>query len=998
MPNWALPPLPAQFAAAGHRVFVGRASERAQLERVWEQVAGGVRQTVFIAGAAGSGKSHLVAEVARALHAQDVAVLLGACSPDLGVPYHPLVEALDQLLTGTQSGGLASLIPKTAGALRRITPHLDRHRVGFVESPASEREHRRELFEAYAAVFESVADERPVALVLEDLHWASAPTMLLLNHLIRSMSQVRLLIVGTMRDTAPDRSQELMSLIADAYRSPNVHRIDLGGLDTADIAAYLMAHGGIDRGHAVQAATLLQDQTGGNPFFLRELWRDLERQGGFRALKSGHFTAPRTVRDTLDTLEERLRSFVPAERECLELAAVVGDGFEVGDVAAASGYSRGQVMQALDRASEYGLISYDAASGTFAFQHALVRQALREALSPSRSAALHARLAEVIAPREASQPSLSALLARLYDGAKALGYDDERLRHLSNAAVQAQRSLAHEEAAALWERAARITPADRARTDQLLLAAADSHLLAGDFAEARRVYREVAASPDERAALRAAIGYENASWRPGLQGRVALELLTAALDRVDPDPADPVYVRALASRGRAHAFCGERREAGRTSSQALELARRLADDDLIAEALVASLLQAMTTPGSIALHHQRAMELRRIALRNRDRDFDKLGPVGAYRALASYMGGDLDGWYAGLGDMRLAAAKTGQPFWEWVVGCYEHCQQFMAGDFSAAEATAERIRQLGYTFGSDDTEGPYGIQMFMLRRETGRLEQVRSLIPRDPAESDAWHPGLLAMYTELGMDDSAHRLLWMLLDGLDEADQATAVWPAVVTFLAQAAIHLADDDALRAVEPLVAAYDGFNLVVGQCVTVLGSANLLLAQIRALRGDADGAAAHFDTALAADNRVGSVVHRAETLARYAAFLRGRDRSGDRHHAARLRREARMLAEPRGHQRVLNLIAKSRKSPELPDDLTLRELDVLRLLAEGASNKQIGERLYISQNTAANHVRSILTKTGLSNRTQAAIYAAERGLVTTRTPRRAWRRASPDRKPR
>jgi tetratricopeptide (TPR) repeat protein len=386
----------------------------------------------------------------------------------------------------------------------------------------------------------------------------------------------------------------------------------------------------------------------------------------------------------------------------------------------------------------------------------------------------------------------------------------------------------------LWERAARVLPADRAKTDQLLLAAADSHLLAGDFPEARRIYREVTSSSDDHAALRAAIGYENASWRPGLEGREALEMLTAALDTVDPDPTDPVYVRALASRGRAHAFCGEMREAGRVSSRALELARRLADDNLVAEALAASLLQAMTVHGSIALHHQRAVELRRIALETRD--FDKLGPAGAYRALASYMGGELAGWYAGLEDMRLVVAKTGQPFWDWVVGCHEHCHQFMAGDFAQAEATAERLRQLGYTFGSDDTEGPYGIQMFMLRRETGRLEQVRPLITGDPAEDDAWLPGLLAMYTELGMDRSAHRVLWILLDSLDEAERATAVWPAVVTFLAQAAIRLADDDALDVVEPLVAEYDGFNLVVGQCVTVLGSAHLLLAQIHALRGD------------------------------------------------------------------------------------------------------------------------------------------------------------------
>lgn len=120
---------------------------------------------------------------------------------------------------------------------------------------------------------------------------------------------------------------------------------------------------------------------------------------------------------------------------------------------------------------------------------------------------------------------------------------------------------------------------------------------------------------------------------------------------------------------------------------------------------------------------------------------------------------------------------------------------------------------------------------------------------------------------------AAHRVF---VGRTSERAQLEWVWDQVadgvrqtvfITGAAQAAIRLADDDALRAVEPLVAAYHGFNLVVGQCVTVLGSANLLLAQIRALRGDADGAETHFHKALAADGRIGSAVHRAETLARW-----------------------------------------------------------------------------------------------------------------------------------
>lgn len=992
MPVWPQPPLPAPLAATAQRVFVGRRAELDQVESVWRQVEGGAPQIVFIAGAAGSGKSHLAAVVARALHGQDVAVLLGACSPDLGLGYHPLTEVLDQLLERMEPGDLANLIPRDARPLARITTRLGMHGDDLAEVPTSGLGRRRELFEAYVSLLTSVAMDRPVALFLEDLHWASAPALRLLGHVIRSATRGRLLLVCTLRDTAPDRSQELVSLVADAYRAHNVHRIDLGGLAAADVVAYLLAHRGVGRGHVEEAARLLEGQTGGNPFFLCELWRDLQRRGGLDALRSGDFTAPRTIRDTL---ENRIRSFTPAERECLELAAIIGEAFRISDVAEASGYRRDQVMEALDRASEYGFISYDTRSGTYAFRHALVRQAIRDTLPPSRSAALHARLAEVISPRVDARPALAALLARLYEGAAALGYEDERVAHLSSAAAQAERSLAHEQAAALWERAARVDSTDRVRVERHLLASADSHLLAGDFGEARRIYREVATSSDDQTALRAAIGYENASWRPGLHGREPLDMLTSALGRLRPDPADPLYVRALAAKSRAQAFCGELRAAERTSSKAIQSARRLGDDNLVADALAASLPQPMTTTGSAALHHQRAMELRRIAIANGD--YDKLGPAGAYRALTSYRAGSLSGWYAGLDDLKLAVAKTGQPFWQWVVGCYEHCRQFMAGDFAAAEATAEEMRRLGSTFGSDDTDGPYGIQMFMLRRETGRLAQLRPLLPDVPDGSDTWLPGLLAMYTELGMDAQARRLLSLLLRSLDEADRATAVWPAVVMFLAEAAIRLADDEALAAVEPLVADYDGCNLVVGQCVTVLGSADLLRAQICALRGDTDTAEAYYERALAAARRVRSALHEAETLARYATFLHGRDHTGDRRRAAQLRREARALAEPRGHRRVLDLLAEPASSA-LPDDLTLRELDVLRLLAEGASNKQIGERLYISQNTAANHVRSILTKTGASNRTQAAIYATEMGLITPAAPRQPTRRAAAGRPPR
>jgi DNA-binding NarL/FixJ family response regulator len=146
---------------------------------------------------------------------------------------------------------------------------------------------------------------------------------------------------------------------------------------------------------------------------------------------------------------------------------------------------------------------------------------------------------------------------------------------------------------------------------------------------------------------------------------------------------------------------------------------------------------------------------------------------------------------------------------------------------------------------------------------------------------------------------------------------------------------------------------------------------------ALSGDAAAAERHFGAALEMDRRMGSVVHVSETLARHALFAASRGRTEE---AKRLADEARAIAMQIGQNRVVDLVdALLTMSLEGPDGLTDREIEVLRLLAEGLSNRAIGERLFISTNTAANHVRNILIKTGAANRTQAAMYAADHELL-------------------
>ncbi|HSJ28772.1 MAG TPA: AAA family ATPase [Acidimicrobiia bacterium] len=969
MATWSPPPLPGRFADPGPLRLIGRRQELETLEAVWELVEKGERQAVFLGGEPGSGKSRIASELGRAIHTQDAVVLLGYNTPDLSYPYQPLVDALHHLLTTTEEGSLAGLIPDSASELLRITPHVRRHRPDLENPDPTRKEYRRELFAAYVDLIKAIATERTVALFLEDMHWSSAPTRLLMSSLIESTEDTRLLVVATMRTTAPDRSDELSYALADLHRLTGVSRMDLAGFRLEDIERFLLDEMGADHPRLKESASLLLDLTGGNPFFLREVWREVPSVDGIPDFRTRRVALPLSVRDSL---ERRIRSFDQAARIVLEHAAVLGSEFAATDVIAAFGQPGAETLRALDQAVSAGLLGA-VSGGGYCFQHALIRQALLEGLPPSRSAETHARLAECISGRYPTEPELAPLLARLYEGARSLGYRDELVFYLSEAAESASRSLAHEQAAELWEQGARAAGGDSSLRDRLLLSAARSHLLAGDFPQARRIYRELTASPDAATALQAAVGFEEASWRPGASGEEARTLLEGSIGRVPADPANPQYVGALISLSRAYSFSGDIESSGVIGDQALEMARHLGDDALVADALVAALLRVFSLSQSGRDFSELSAELRNIALRTGD--YDRLGPAGANRASAGYVRGDPQAFRDGWTDLHLAAEKTSQPLWRWVDGCMRYCHEFISGDFGAATATAIRINELGYTFGADEAEGPFGLQMYMVKRETGGLEDVRGLISGDPAKDGTWSPGLLSLYTELGMAEPVRALLPSALALPETTTSQAAIYPAVIAFLTEAALSVADRPAVEHLMPYMAEYDGLNLTVGQGVAVFGSANSYLGRMHALLGDVDGADRHFRRALQMDVAIGSIVHQASTLAHYAEFLDTVDSS---QRASDYRARARRLAEPIGQVRVLNRLDRV-DGGGLPEGLTRRELEVLRLLAEGASNKEIGNRLFISANTAANHVRSILTKTGSPNRTAAAVFASERGLA-------------------
>ncbi|HTQ16021.1 ATP-binding protein [Mycobacterium sp.] len=967
MAQWVPPPLPAELNSRRRGPLVGRGAELAAFEQAWERVENGNRQAVFIGGEPGAGKTRLAAEIAATLADHGVAVLVGSSTADADVPYAPFAEALDRLFIAGPAGSLAGPLTDVAAQLRRLTAQVDRH-LPDAGPVADDGTGRRALFDALTGFLRRLAIDRPIALILEDLHWAQLPTLAMLEQVLIGCTDVRMLVVATFRTTEPDRSDELVSRMAELHRFDGVRRLDLGGLDTEAIAEFVSQTQHLAPPSARTAAALLRDKTGGNPFFLTELCNDLEIRGGLATLGSQQ----RVPASVGDAIARRLGGLSAGVRTVIEQAAVLGETFDLPALIAASETDLTATLAAVDSAEALGLVrAVDDSDGEFSFVHALTRDEVVGGMAASRLRIMHARAAQALEGR--GDPSVVPRLANHYLRAHVLGYHEQALRYARQAAWMAEQSLAYEDAAKWFERAASLPELSFSDRAGMNFGAAANHVRAGDFARARAIYERVSATDDPITRLEAAVGYEDASWRPGLADSKAADLLASALETCGLSTDDPRYIHALGSFGRALAFAGESARAREISDRAIRFARSADDPAVLQHALMTSLWHL--TPDMCDLQEERSSELLRAAQARRD--YDALGAAAHFRAMVSYLVGRPRELTESAAEMQRSVQACGQPFFGFVSACVEQALAYLRGDFAGAERWAEIALRTGSLFGVDGTEGSHGVQMFMIRRETADLKRFSGFLDGSEKFAGRWVPGLLALYTELDCERGMSRALNHLLnrnlgDHIDEAQ-----WPMELVFMVEAALELGNREAVHALRPHVARYAGKNLLAGQFVAVFGSADRYLARIAALGGDSCSAERHFGVALEMDRRMGSVVHVSETLARQALFAASCGRAEE---ARRLADEARSIAAPIGQVRVVELV-DSLLTPNLggPDGLTDREVEVLRLLAAGLSNRAIGERLYISTNTAANHVRSILIKTGAANRTQAAMYAADHQLL-------------------
>jgi DNA-binding CsgD family transcriptional regulator len=998
--------------------FVGRNAELARLRALLDDASSGA-VAALIGGDAGMGKSRLVTEVTAIAAGQGFTVLCGQCA-EIGdsVPYLPFADAIR-----TASPEVEAAV-KARPVLARLLPDggeggdLEAERAGVT---------RQQMFGAVLGLLAELSARAPVLLVLEDLHWADASTRDLLTFLLRMLHRERVAIIGTYRTDDLHRRHPLRPVLADLGRLPSVVSLQLGPLAPAALAELLFSIADAPGGLSAATVNRIVASAEGNAYYAEELLAALsdppEGSPAGAGLPSG----------LAALLMSRVERVSDAAQQVLRVAAVAGRRSGDDLVRAASGLPDAAYDEAVREAVANQLLVPDLAG--YAFRHALLREAVYSDLLPGERTRLHGQLAALLqgvggAAAELAHHSLAshdvpgafAASIRAGDEARRLGAPTEAHRH-------------YDQALSLWDRvdgAAAIAGGSRGK---LGLQSASAAFSAGDVPRAvhllRRIWTALAEPRDGGTAgdadpeLRTRVGERLAFFLIELPDSGApAEALRVAGETVRQTPAEPPtphLARAMATYALAFMITGDN-ESAREWAERARTAAGLADARWVAAEALVTLGQLSGREGSTgeasrmfaaAVEHAEGtqmfqVELRAtffLALEHQARgelaEAARIAQSGARRADQEGLG------LAPYGlDLRHLHFQT-----RFLSGEWDHAQR-LADDFSV------RVTSLPEAWLS-----AMALFIDVARDNPAAQERETWLEP-------FWSDGFLAY---LARSLLAERALWRGDTGLALAHAEAAIhandWrsynpsvlrPAAVALAARAdraiAARVAGDTAAEAAE-LASAKELLDIAhegarhSAQPKVVLGlEGQGWLARAEAEYGRASGANPPEDwEAVLAAFGPGYVYETARGQWRLAEAL---IEAGRAEEALPLWRAASATAARLGAaplSAALDVLGRRARLDPGPGAgafaggtgvgsgvgsggepgggsagagrtaaLTERERDVLRLLARGLSNRQIGGELFISPKTASVHVSNILGKLAVTNRTEAAAVAHREGL--------------------
>lgn len=837
--------LPEELQVETRQLFCGRADELEHCNAILQQsTADNTFGWVWILGEPGIGKTRLAAEVARSARDLGHRVIFGRNGEDLRVPYQPFIEVLRQVQESPDAStgpplppGLAPLLPASSGS------HGPQ-----AESAIDNDTMRYIMFEAVAEWLIDLSTISPVTMVVDDVHWAADSTVQLLDHLQRRQSDGAITFVLTSRDTAPDINPRVADLIAAGNGRPDTAVLRLDGLDTEDAVKLIGSDGDLDE---------IMRQTAGNPLFLQAV---------------NH--ADGTV-DMQSAVRRRLASLGEHVQETLRIGSILGLEFELRLAAETTERSEIDVLDDLEFAVAARLLD-DVGHDRFRFSHALVRSSLRSELSSSRQARMHRRASIAIHEIHGDEPRYLPELA--YHTAKAATVDNKlrpvAIERLRQAAHASSAKFSFDEAGQLLELARSI--ADQSDHDQLARLALEQGIAesrGGQNRTAAHTFDSALVSADRtddiRLRVEAAIRYEDASWRPGLSGHLALERLNAATQLLDDaDDSHPIEDetelrgRLAVATLRALAMSGQQDGVEEAFSEALALAETLGSPNLEANALSVYIGQVMLFDG---VHGMTGFVQRLAELEPFIDDGDVALHAFHDRILHATLLGRFEDRPAPLKAMIALQERSHSRFWEFIRANQEAMEAHYRGDLELSEHLAQHCLELANALPEEDGSGTFGLRMFLIRREQDRLAGMAPLVEQVLADADAdgiWTPGLALLLIETGAtDEAAAALAPLRANGF--SIPVDAMWSTVMVLLIEAVVQLGDVEACRVLRSRFKNQEGVNITTGSGLLCFGRAERYLGMMSLVIGELDVAEEQLGVALEGDDAGGSVLWRNES---------------------------------------------------------------------------------------------------------------------------------------
>jgi tetratricopeptide (TPR) repeat protein/predicted Ser/Thr protein kinase len=458
-PGMALPLHPTLDTKPGATGFVGRAGEIAQLEDVWCRATAGRCQLVLLSGEPGIGKTRLATEFARQRAEAGATVLAGRCDEEGLVPYQPFVEALRWYLRVCPESDLRAQLAAIGGGTE-LGPFIPELLQRFPELPLPAalglEAQRYRLFETVGALLACSSATRPLLFVVDDLHWADKPTLLLLRHIVRSSAAASLCFLGTYRENELARTHPLAEMLADLRREETVTRLPLRGLDLAHVHGLVGSFVGTA---SPQLARMVADSTDGNPFFIAEMLRHLTEAGTLAKLQAPG-TAGRVAdlglpEGVKEVVGRRLSRLSESCNRALTLASVIGREFDLDVLEALGDVPADRLLDVIEESVRAQLVcEVPGRVGRFSFLHAFIRETLYGELTTARRVRLHRRVGETIERLAEGRPNPPvADLAYHFVQAASADTAGKAIDYALRAGDRAAEALAFEEAARFYEMA-----------------------------------------------------------------------------------------------------------------------------------------------------------------------------------------------------------------------------------------------------------------------------------------------------------------------------------------------------------------------------------------------------------------------------------------------------------------------------------------------------------------------------------------------------------------